>query len=140
MTETDFISEIDCAFPYENEAAGLELARKAFQISANACFMVGEELSRPPMSVPAPAEIRLRVLALLRGGFAHPLRDKVLDVAELRICGASIRVDGALALLREISDYRHQYCAMNIVYFACDDVDGRVDAECERIRAEWDAP
>ncbi|MEI8256494.1 MAG: hypothetical protein WCJ30_12540 [Deltaproteobacteria bacterium] len=140
MTESGFISRVDCAFPYEDEAAAHGLIVEACGISTNACFMVAEELSRPPRSVRAPVETRLRLLAVLRQGFEHPLRDRVLAVAEAQIRGGCVGLADALALLREIAAHRHQHCALNIVYFACDeDVDDVLDAECTRIRDGWAA-
>lgn len=138
MTEQDFFDSVDCKFPYDDEAAGAELVREACRISANACFMIGEELSRPPRSVVAPIDVRLRILALLREGFEHPIRDKVLDVVATRISGGSLGFDETLALMREIEPFRNEYCAMNIIYFACDeDFDVQLDAEYTRIRSQW---
>jgi hypothetical protein len=138
VTEQEFSSKIDCAFPYDDEAVASNFVREACQISANACFMVGEELSRRPSGSAASVDVRLRLLILLRSGFEHPLRDRVLDVVAAQISGERLPLRGALALLREIATHRHQYCAMNIVYFACDDVDDQIEAGCARIRTLWE--
>jgi hypothetical protein len=137
MDERAFISRIDCAFPYDVES-GLLLIREATQISTNACFMIGEELSRPPRSAVAPVDVRLHLLALLRQAFEHPLRDPILDAVATRIRGDGIELDAALALARQLEPYVNQLCALNIVYFACEgDEEQLMDAECDRIRERW---
>lgn len=140
MTESDFISRIDCAFPYEDEEASAALVHEASQISTNACFMIGEELSRPPRSASPSIEGRLRTLSLLRKCFEHPMRDAVLGIVELRIRGGTISLDHALGLLQAIEPHRNQFCAMNIVYFACDAMEeDLIDSEWNRIRDRWNA-
>jgi hypothetical protein len=140
VAEEEFVAKIDCAFPYGDEEAASNLVKEACQISANACFMVGEELSRPPRGVAASVEVRLRLLALLRGGFEHPIRDRVLDVVAARISGRKLHIENALALLREVAPHRYQYCALNIICISCDDIDDQLDAEYTRIRALWETP
>jgi hypothetical protein len=80
----------------------------------------------------------LRLLRLLRQSFEHPLGDLVLDVVETRIRGGSIGVDDALAMHRQVEPHPNQYCAMNIVCFACDeDAGGVLEVECDRIGRRW---
>lgn len=140
MTEEEFVRQIDCQFPYQDERAGLALVEEASKVSPNACFMIGEELCRPPHDAAPDVDSRLRVLARLRQAFDHPLREPVLEVVELRIRGGDLPVRDALTLLRRIGAYPGQYCAMNIVYFACDqDSSGELDEECDEIRECWSA-
>jgi len=48
MTEQEFISSIDCNFPYEDIALAKELILQARSISPNAVFMVLHEILRAP--------------------------------------------------------------------------------------------
>src|SRR5262245_56133969 len=107
MTEEEFISRIDCAFPYEDEAAGAALMVEASQISSNSSFMIGEELSRLPRRARATtsSEVLLRLLTLLRRSFEHPIRDMVLDVVDLRIRGGGLGLEQALELLKAIEPH-----------------------------------
>ena len=138
MNEKEFIAGIDRRFPYEDESAAIALVDEASRISPNACFMIGEELSRPPRSAAPGVDSRLRVLAHLRKAFDHPLRNHVLDVVELRVRGGGLSVSDAVATLGEVGAFPGQYCAMNIVYFACDaDGSAELEDEYDQILQRW---
>lgn len=138
-TETEFAERIDCSFPYADERAASSIVEEACRLSANACFLVAHELARPPRSADAPSEARLHLLAELRLGFQHPLRELVLNVAESMIRGRDFAVPEALILLQKVAVHRGQYNALNIVYFSCDDANDIVNAEYNRIVTEWTA-
>jgi hypothetical protein len=141
MNEDEFISMVDCAFPYEDEAEARRLIALAPAISSNACFMVAEELSRPPGGARATSEVRLGLLHQLRSAFDHPLREAVLAVAEKAILGGNIDLPAARALLGQVRLYPNQFCAMNVVYFACSYMESdNLDDECEQIREQWGSP
>lgn len=140
MTEVEFINQIDCRFPYTDEAVAFALVDQAARISVNACFMIGEELCRPPISVNAPAEMRLAILLRLRSAFQHPLRDRVLDAAEAAIRGQVVNSRDALAILQEAGQYRGQYCALNIVCACCGSTgEDEIQSEYESIVQRWEA-
>jgi len=138
MNEAEFITAIDAQFPYDDPTRGKELAAQACSISPNTAFAVAEELARPGYGENPPVSERLEVLEALRSTIDHPLAAGVLDVAERMIGGEEMSVSGAVALMHEIAAYPGQYCALNIAYFSCDDVDGIADTLNDQIRDSWE--
>ncbi len=50
MNESEFITHIDCHFPYQDRQEASRLIDLACQLSPDAAFMVAHELARPPQS------------------------------------------------------------------------------------------
>ena len=48
-----------------------------------------------------------------------------------------LSVTRVLELMGEVRKYVNQYQAINIVYFACDDVDDKADAKYNEIMSAW---
>jgi len=67
----------------------------------------------------------------------HPLSAAVVEAAKALIMGCDLSVARVLDLMSKVQNHLNQYQALNIVYFACDDVDGRADAKYEEIVSGW---
>ncbi|MCX7427224.1 MAG: hypothetical protein NTW96_16550 [Planctomycetia bacterium] len=137
MTEAEFIASIDCQFPYDNEAECCRLCEMGAHISPNAAFMVLHELCRQPRSGNVTTEVLKRILSYWNGCFSHPLAPLLTQIVTTRIEGKELSVNDAMNAMRVISEYPHEYNALAIAYFSCDDVEGKVDDLDESICANW---
>ena len=136
-TETEFLNSIDARFPYADFTRGLELVDEACSISANAAFGLVEELARLPLGVEAPVEPRLRLLAECERRMDHPLVGIIFPIAESIIRGNDVPVLACKDAMGMVAQYPDQYGALNIAYFACDDIDGVLDNEYQRVVGAW---
>ena len=139
MHESDFIASIECRFPYENRAYAIEIATQACALSSNAAFAVVDEISRPPVGESSPPELSEDVFSLVEASLAHPLTTPILALARKLVAGKLVSVTESLFVLRQVERFPGQYCALSVAYQACDDVDGVVDQEFNRIMAAWSA-
>lgn len=137
MTEAAFLNAIDCRFPYADERQWRALIAEGHAISANAAFGVLEEIARKPAGNLVRPEEQLAMVAAWAEGATHPLTPLVLEAATAIITDELHSVERVLALFAQIRAYPHQYCALNIASFACDDVNGHADAAYEEIIAAW---
>jgi hypothetical protein len=67
MTEEDFVTAIDCAFPYRRPVRWRRLSAAAAHISPNAAFMVLHEVCRLPLSRSATLAERREIIEHLKG-------------------------------------------------------------------------
>ncbi len=140
-TESEFISAIDCQFPFGDQAVASELIREACQISPNAAYMVAHELARPPASDETPSMIRLRLLDQLEDAFEHPLKGLVLGVTRRMIQGELIGADECLGAMRTVGTYKNMYNALAIVCSAGYSGDDamQIDRIYDELVAKWRA-
>jgi hypothetical protein len=137
MTEVEFITEIDCRFPYRDETKRHQLIELGASISPNAAFMVLHEICRPPRSVGVDSDILQTILLEWTGVFHHPLVDIVLPAAMAIIRAEEIPVEQSMLAMKAVSTYQNQFNALSIPYFACDDVTGEVDLMHQKIIDRW---
>jgi hypothetical protein len=137
--ETRFIDSIDCRFPYNDKDECLRLIDEATGISVNAIFSVTEEICRIPISKKDKVEISylLDLLTYTRDKFDHPIKDIVFDTADKLIRGQELTVDEAIGRMETVKKHRGQFAAMSILYFSCDDIDGRLEPLWDSIMTEW---
>ncbi|WP_370059876.1 hypothetical protein [Neptunomonas phycophila] len=135
MTEQEFIESIDFSFPYEDKEKAVELIEKGRALSVNASFMVLHEIVR------APSEVALETKESLYdywcNGFSHKLFEPVKEAASALLEGKVIPVSRAIELMREIEKDKDQYCALSIVYFSCDDTEGKADRKYNQVIEQW---
>jgi hypothetical protein len=135
--EAEFISEIDCRFPYESEARWTELIERGVAISPNAAFMVLHEICIPPRSAKmTPAQLK-RMVAHWRQRFEHPIANLVAEAAVARIDGDDLTVEDAIDRMHKVASHRNLYAALAILSMSCDEVDGEVDVVYEAIIQGW---
>lgn len=91
------------------------------------------EICRKPDSARVSRQKRLAMLDAWSRENNHPLSPAVIEAAKALIMGDDLSVTRVPELMSEVQKYVNQYQALNIVYFACDDVDGRADARYEEI-------
>jgi hypothetical protein len=137
--ETKFIDSIDCRFPYQDKVECLRLIDEATEVSVNAIFSVTEEICRIPVSEKDKVEIGylLDLLTYTRDKFDHPIKEIVFDTADKMIRGQELTVDEAIGRMETVKKYRGQFAAMSILYFSCDDIDGRLEPLWNNIMTEW---
>jgi hypothetical protein len=137
MNEDEFLDSIDCCFPYEDEGRWRALILQGKEISDNAAFGVLEEISRKPYGNPVSEQAQLTMVAAWEAENKHPLTHSVIEAAKAIVTNQPLSVDRALELLSQAQAYRNQYGALNIIYFACDDRQGRADEMWHKIVNSW---
>lgn len=139
MNETEFLNSIDCRFPYQDEPHWRTLILQGKSISANASFGVLHEIARKPFGHGVSEREQL---VMLDGWCAenddHPLAQPVVEAARAIITDHLLAVDRVLELLDRVRAYPHQYNALNIIYFACDDLQGVADEKWQAIVNFWE--
>lgn len=129
MTEKEFLELIDCNFPYGDRQRCVELIDRSLSISPNAVFAVVEEICRIPGSERQNVSETF-LLELLNGidnKFEHPIKGLVFEVARVLIKRGKISVDDAVLKMEEIVKYQDAFSARSIVYFSCDDTEGKLE-------------
>jgi hypothetical protein len=142
-TETEFINEIDCQFPYADRERALALASKACSISANAAFAVVYEVCNLPESAKAEAdsELRAAVLRRIETLLSHPLARVILPLAAGVLEGKPASVCERIDAMRRVAAFPGQYCALNVALYATDweePWDDEADRVCDEIVASWE--
>lgn len=140
MDEFEFAVFIDCDFPYNDRLKAIALIDQANSISANAMFIVLEELCRPGQGVKVTKDTLLSLIDIWSERTEHPLAQIVVPVARLMAKGSHCwPVDQAAALMEKIAPFKGLYSALNVAYFSCDDVDELLEVRWKEIHAEWEA-
>jgi hypothetical protein len=137
--ETAFMNEIDARFPYDNSEQCKALIDRGIAISPNAAFGALHEICRPPFGVQNLADQLMSLLGYWRSHFDHPAADSLKEVAALMILGQDLPVEDVIARMEFLKKYPRLYAALAILYFACDDAEGRLEPIYDAIRDRWDA-
>jgi hypothetical protein len=137
MNEEEFLNSIDCCFPYENESQWRALIIQGREISGNASFGVLHEIARKPFGNQASDKTQLAMVDAWEVENKHPLAKSVIEAAKAIITNNLLSVEKALELLSQVQIYRNQYSALNIILFACDDVEGLADEKWREIVDSW---
>ena len=135
MNEVEFIDSIDCQFSYDTEEKWRTLITQAVNISPNAAFMILHEICRPPRRV--DHNVLEAILRQWRQQFSHPLVEVVLPAAESMMSGKELPVAECMDIMRVVAAYKHQYNALSIPYFACNDTNGEAENLRQKIISEW---
>jgi dTDP-D-glucose 4,6-dehydratase len=102
-------------------------------ISDEASFCVLHEICRKPISVDVSKQELLTILYVWRQENDHPLAQQTIEAAEAITTNNYLSVDRFLELLRQVQKHPNQYNALSIIYFACDDVQGKADKKYDEI-------
>ncbi|MEZ4973087.1 MAG: hypothetical protein R2820_07230 [Cyclobacteriaceae bacterium] len=137
--ETKFIDSIDCKFPYQDKEKCIRLIDEAAGISVNAIFSVVEEICRVPVSAGGNVEISYLtdLLEYTQDKFDHPIKDIVFDTSDKLIHKQELTVDEAIDRMEIVRMYQGQFAALSILYFSCDDIDGRLEPIWDDIIQGW---
>lgn len=129
MTEKDFLELIDGAFPYDNKERCFELINQSLSISPNAVYAVVEEICRIPVSESqiVSETLLLELLNVIEEKFEHPVKALILEVARVILRRGEISVDDAILKMEELAKYKDAFSARSIVYFSCDDTEGKLE-------------
>ena len=135
MNEQEFIESIDFNFPYQDDLKAIELIDQARGISLNASYMVLHEIVRAPNEV--SSTVRKKLYDQWLNGFNHSSLPIVREAAESLFSGRDLPVSRAIELMEKMASEEGQYCALGIIYFSCDDQDGKADDLYNQIIEKW---
>jgi hypothetical protein len=139
MDESEFITRIDCDFPYDAPIQWRKLSAMAPRISANSAFMVLHEICRVPRSEKMNRARAECSLSHVRRRFRHPALRVILPAIESYLSGEKLRPAKAAALMRRLAKHIGQYNALAICYLSAYDPDGKLDSLYEQIISHWSA-
>lgn len=135
--EKAFVDEVTLNFPYNDPREGRNLIDRGIAISPEAAYGVLHEISRPPRGVQvSPAEL-VKLIEYWRSHFDHPTAGMLADVATSMVRGLILTVDDVIAKMKVLNDYPGLYSALAILYFACDDKEGKLEPVWDQIRRTW---
>jgi hypothetical protein len=138
--EQEFINEIDCRFPYDDDEAWKSLVNRGVAISPNAAFMVLHEICRPPVSGrPSPARLK-QMFNYWRQRFHHPAVEIAEVAATALIDGQELQIDDAIDQIQAIERFPDASIALDIFLFVTDDIEGRVQDAVDSVRRKWQSP
>jgi hypothetical protein len=137
MTEHEFITSIDCRFPYADPPRASALIRQSLAVSANATFAIVDEIARAPRSTRVTLKTRLRLLAEVDAALTHPLKDLILDIARRQIHGQTLPGPEAVRAMCHVAQFPGQYAALGIVYFTTDPDDDSMETLFDEIVRSW---
>jgi hypothetical protein len=137
--EITFMNEIDARFPYDNPEQCKALIDRGIAISPNAAFGALHEICRPPHGFQNRADRLMPLLDYWRSNFDHPAADMLKEVAASMILGHDLPVEDVMTRMEFLTKYTGLYAALAILYFACDDVEGRLEPIVAAIREPWNA-
>jgi len=140
-TEREFLGEIDCRFPYNDEARWKSLVNRGIAISPNAAFAVLYEICAP--GAPGPdspkAALLIQILEYWKSHFDHPAIDIVMP-STLALINRDERTEkDTIAAMQRLMDFPGLDFALNILNYACDDTDGRVERTWRAVGNHWQA-
>ncbi|TIN81296.1 MAG: hypothetical protein E5Y29_13540 [Mesorhizobium sp.] len=124
MTEAEFADLIDCNWPYHDIPQSRELIATAIGIS-------------PASAAVEPATL-IALVDFWLSEFDHPIAPMTAECAISMIERKRLPVHEILKRMDSISGYPGLFAALSILYFSCDDVEGRADARFNQIRAAWE--
>ncbi len=137
MNEVEFIDSFDCKFPYHDKAAWTGIIHESCKISANAAFAVLHEICRPPNSAQVSSSQLREIAEYWVRKVNFPLAHEVSKVAYRMIDNDSISVVDAMETMNLVAQHKNQYSALAIVYFSCNDAEGKADSTYEAIVSSW---
>ncbi|MEY3240003.1 MAG: hypothetical protein RIR11_1441 [Bacteroidota bacterium] len=138
-TEIQFIDKIDCKFPYHDRQESLQLIEQAAALSPNALYSIIEELCRIPHSKRSSVatETLVDLLAITANQLNHPLKELIVDTADKMIRSQELTVEDVILKMQIVQKYPGQFAALSILYFSCDDKDGKMEPIWKNIISEW---
>lgn len=138
-TESQFIDKIDCKFPYHDRQESLQLIEQAAALSPNALYAIIHELCLIPHSKRSSVttETLVDLLAITANQFNHPLKELIVDTADKMIRRQELTVEDVILKMQIVQKYPGQFAALSILYFSCDDKDGKMEPIWENIISEW---
>ncbi|GGX71665.1 hypothetical protein GCM10011309_22350 [Litorimonas cladophorae] len=136
--EAEFKNKIDCQLPYDETATVERLIGESLKISPDATFAVLHEICRAPKGR-TTSVVQLKLADLWQSNAKHLLSNEICDVAKSMINGKDLSVDQAITLLDKVAEFPDLGSALNIIYFSCDDKDGKIERHYNKIIERWRA-
>lgn len=137
-SEEEFLSSIDCNFPYADRGQWEKLIVDSLNFSPNAQFALLEEICRAPRNAKISVSKVCKILSFWKQKVNHPLSGVLSQTAQSIVEGRCLSVDQAIEQMKEIESFPGLYAALNIAYFSCDDKDERADKVYQGIKLEWE--
>lgn len=133
--EIEFIESIDACFPYENKTEWMKIIDEGILLSDNASFMILHEICRAPNEI--SPNLLLEIFSYWNSKYFHPLKECISSAAIPIIHSKEIPVEESAQIMNEVRKYSNLYTALSISYFACDDVEEKLDDLYNEITDEW---
>lgn len=137
IEETNFNRKIDCLLSYGDINACKSLMDEAVSISDNAMFTVLHEICRAPSSKNVLPTTQLKLADIWLEKATHQKSFDIYTLAKKMIDGENISVEQSIQILDKVSEFPELSSALQIVYFSCDDVDGKMEYHYEKIVKSW---
>ena len=139
--EREFLRAIDCRFPYDDERRWKALIDQSVEISPNAAFAVLYEISAPGQSIKSSLKHGQlqNILDYWLSRFSHPVRDVVVPAAIALLNSQTQTEQATIEAMQKVAAFPGLDFALIVLDYACDDVDGRVDAASNAIGETWRA-
>jgi hypothetical protein len=138
MTESEFISNIDCCFPYGKPIQWRRLSAVAPRISSNAAFMVLHEICRPPRSEKVTGQSKARMVAHLKRRFRHSALRAIQPAVCAYLADKRLRPGQAVHLMRKLGKHREEFNALGICYFSAYDKAGTIERCHDQVTSAWE--
>jgi hypothetical protein len=115
------------------------LIEQAAALSPNALYSIIEELCRIPHSKRSSVatETLVDLLAITANQLNHPLKELIVDTADKMIRSQELTVEDVILKMQIVQKYPGQFAALSILYFSCDDKDGKMEPIWKNIISEW---
>lgn len=139
MNEEEFLSAIDCKFPYNNIVKWMELIDMALGISDTCVYWVIHEIVRTPQSVKWKVN-KLYLLELLNYIELHStqvLKNEILAIARKIISSEEIHKDEVIRIMDKLKYCKWQSYPLNILYFSTDDTDWKIEQKYDEVMEYW---
>jgi hypothetical protein len=137
MTETDFIEQVDCNFPYLSFDRASEVISQAGEVSQNAVYLVLHEILRAPPSVTAETK-----QLLLRMWQTEYEEDSLFRFVRRCIPAYTqkelVPIEIVVKLIEQLAAHKGQVFALTLLYFSCDDANGEAKAAYQTVLSLWD--
>ena len=137
VREAEFISNIDCKFPYTSKKLALSLIDNGLAISSNCAFKIVAEIMYLPKSIKVRSDILTELLTYTEQKFQHPLKELMFEIARRKIGGYQINVDEVINKMDYVANYTDQFEALNILYFASVIHEESIDLKYEEVIMRW---
>jgi hypothetical protein len=82
-------------------------------------------------------ETLVDLLAITANQLNHPLKELIVDTADKMIRSQELTVEDVILKMQIVQKYPGQFAALSILYFSCDDKDGKMEPIWKNIISEW---
>ena len=139
MNEEDFLSSINCKFPYEDKEACLSLIDKSVSISDNASYAVLEAICCKPFMHPIKTKDQLELIDAWKKRNTHPSMENIIEAAIACVHSPDgLPEDKVIRYMDELAPFKNQHKALMILYSSIENTtSGAYQDKFNEIRGLW---